>query len=79
MLSFSFEILKYQRRQRGLTQAQWAALINVSTSKIGKIERGDISPTVQELCKIASICEVTDINIYFHERIDAQNEIVQKS
>lgn len=78
MLSFDFELLRNQRRQRGLTQVQWATVLNVSTSKVGSWERGDCVPNVEELCNIAAVCGVSDISIYFHERISGQNENLYK-
>lgn len=69
MLSFNFELLRNQRKKRGLNQEQWGKLLGVTGATVSNWERGDSFPTAQELSKIATICGVADINIYFYERI----------
>ena len=69
MLSFNFELLRNQRRKRGLNQEQWGKLLGVTGATVSNWERGDSFPTAQELSKIATICGVADINIYFCEGI----------
>lgn len=69
MLSFNFEILRNQRRQRGLTQEQWGKFLGVTGATVGNWERAVSFPTVQDLTKIATVCDVSDINEYFYERI----------
>ena len=69
MLSFNFEILRNQRRQRGLTQEQLGKLLGVTGATVGNWERGDSYPDAKELSNIATVCGVNDINIYFYERL----------
>ena len=79
MLLFNFQLLRKQRRQRKFTQEQWGKILDVTGATVGNWERGDSYPDVHELSKIAMGCGVSDINIYFIERIGGQNEIVHKS
>ena len=74
MLTFNFEILRNQRRQRGLTQEQWGELLGVTGATVGNWERGDSYPDAQELSRIVSICGVDDVNTYFVERVDKNND-----
>lgn len=69
MLSFNFERLCNQRRQRGLTQKQWGKILGVTGATVGNWERAVSFPTVQDLTKIATVCDVFDINEYFYDRI----------
>ena len=45
--------IKKWRKTMGLTQSQFAELVNLSEDSIGKIERGISVPTVETLKKIA--------------------------
>lgn len=54
-------------------------MLGVTGATVGNWERGDSYPDVHELSKIAMVCGVSDINIYFIERIGGQNEIIHKS
>ena len=45
--------LRELRKSMGLTQSQFAELVNLSEDSIGKIERGISAPTVDTLTKIA--------------------------
>lgn len=69
MLSFNFELLRNQRRQRGLTQEQWGEILGVTGATVGNWERAVSFPSVQDLTKVAAVCGVSDINKYFYERI----------
>ena len=74
MLLFNFELLRNQRRQRGFTQEQWGKIIGVTAATVGNWERAVSYPDAQELSRIATICGVSDINDYFVERVDKNNE-----
>ena len=79
MLLFNFQLLRKQRRQRKFTQEQWGKILDVTGATISNWERGDCVPNVEELCNIAAVCGVFDINIYFHEKIGEKNENLYKS
>ena len=69
MLSFNFELLRNQRRQRGFTQEQWGKLLGVTGATVGNWERGDTFPDAKELSNIATVCGVDNVNVYFYERV----------
>ena len=69
LLSFNFEFLRNQRRQRGLTQEQLGKLLGVTGATVGNWERGDSYPDAKELSNIATVFGVNDVNIYFYERL----------
>ena len=66
---FDSELLRQQRRQLGLTQGQFGKIIGVTGATVGNWERAVSYPNAQELSKIATTCGVSDINVYFHEKI----------
>lgn len=47
--------LKVARRKLGLTQADCAHLLGVHRSKISHLERGEIEPSLREVCMLALI------------------------
>lgn len=47
--------LKVARRKSGLTQADCAHLLGVHRSKISHLERGEIEPSLREVCALAFI------------------------
>lgn len=47
--------LRYQRNQRRMTQAEFAAYLEVSLSAYRMYERGEREPTFDILCKIANM------------------------
>ena len=79
MLLFNFQLLRKQRRQHKFTQEQWGKILDVTGATVGNWERGDSYPDVHELSKIAMICGVSDINIYFIERIGETNDCKRKN
>lgn len=46
------------RKQRGLSQEQLAGEAGIAMRHVGRIERGESSPTVDALGKLASVLEV---------------------
>lgn len=49
------ELLKIQRKKRGLTQQQLAELVGVDRTLISKIESGAAAPSVTTAKKIAAV------------------------
>ncbi len=49
------ELLKIQRKKRGLTQQQLAELVGVDRTLISKIESGAATPSVTTAKKIAAV------------------------
>jgi len=73
LFSFDSELLRQQRRQLGLTQGQFGKIIGVTGATVGNWERAISYPNVQELSKIAITCGVSDIDIYFYEKLKEKN------
>jgi len=46
------ELLRASRQERGLTQAQLARRAGTTQSYIGRIERGEVSPSVQTIQRL---------------------------
>lgn len=70
MLLFDFEYLRAQRRKRGLSQSDWGKLLGVTGATVGKWERGEISPSVDNLLKIVTVYGDNDIRAYFMEKFE---------
>ena len=52
------ELIRRNRKAKGLTQAQFAELLNMSEMTIRRWESGDRSPRMEELEKISSVLDV---------------------
>ena len=53
------EILAGMRSERGMTQEEVAAALSVSNKTVSKWERGDSSPDLASLVRLAELFEVT--------------------
>ncbi|MCD1259744.1 helix-turn-helix transcriptional regulator [Paenibacillus athensensis] len=53
------ENIRVLRQNRGLSQEKLALRASINTSYIGQVERGEKSPTIDTLEKIATALEVT--------------------
>lgn len=56
------------RKTKGLSQAQFAALLNVSPQAVGKWERSESLPDIFTLGKIGEIIGNTDINYFLGKK-----------
>lgn len=52
------ELIRRNRKAKGLTQAQFAELLNMSEMTIRRWESGDRSPRMEELQKISEVLDV---------------------
>lgn len=52
------KILRQLRKQKGVTQAELAAVLNLDASSISKYEKADVSPSADILLKIARYFDV---------------------
>ena len=57
--------IQLERQKRKLSQEQLAISANLNRNTIGKIERGEVSPTIDTLEKIAEV-----FNMNFNELTD---------
>ncbi|WP_052812662.1 PAS domain S-box protein [Desulfonatronum thioautotrophicum] len=58
--------LRFLRTMKGLTQAELAAKLDVSVKHIGRVERGEASPSFALVHALASILETHPLNFFLH-------------
>lgn len=62
--------LKEYRARLGVNQQEMGALVGTSRQTISQIERGDYSPSVTLVLKIARICDARVEDIFTYEEDD---------
>ncbi len=62
--------IKFERIKRGLSQEQLAELADVNRNTIGKIERSEVSPTIETLEKIANAFEMSFLELVDVSKVD---------
>ena len=55
------KILRQLRKERGLTQAELATILNLDASSISKYEKADVSPSADVLLKVAQYFDVSTV------------------
>lgn len=55
------------RKKKSLTQERLAELANINTTYLGKIERGESSPTIDTLAKIAKALDMSILDLLYFE------------
>lgn len=55
------------RKKKSLTQERLAELANINTTYLGKIERGESSPTIDTLAKIAKALDMSLLDLLYFE------------
>lgn len=60
-IQFGLLVRKY-RKERNMSQEQLALFCNVDRSYLGRIERGEVNPTLE---KIYEIARALDINVQY--------------
>ncbi len=66
--------LRQLRKQKGVTQAELAAILNLDASSISKYEKADVSPSADILLKIAQYFDVpTDYLLGLPDKQKAPN------
>lgn len=66
--------LKEYRSDLGINQTEMGKLAGVSRQTISLIERGDYSPSVTLVLKLAKICRVTVEDIFEYEEDEDDEE-----
>lgn len=56
-------LIRSTRKQKNISQEQLALLTNIDRSYLGRIERGEVSVTVEKLAQIAVILDVDIKNL----------------
>ena len=62
--------IKTLRKTAEKTQAEFAAMLNISMETISKIERGERGMSIDLLCDIASMCNVSTDYVLFGKKSD---------
>ncbi len=64
--------VKYHRYRKKLTQEKLAEVLNVSSNYVGRLERGQHSPSLDKIEKIAKALDVKAFELFL-ERDDYNN------
>lgn len=64
--------IKYHRYRKRLTQEKLAEVLNVSSNYVGRLERGQHSPSLEKIEKIANALNVKAFELFL-ERDDYDN------
>ena len=57
------QLVRKYRKERNMSQEQLALLCNMDRSYLGRIERGEVNPTLEKIYEIAEKLEVNPINL----------------
>ena len=68
------ELIRRNRKAKGLTQAQFAELLDMSEMTIRRWESGERSPRIEELQKISSV-----LDIPINELLDGTTEPIKQT
>jgi len=77
MINFGSNLM-ITRKQRGLTQAALGKAIGTSGDVVGRYERGDITPSIEVVVKMADVLEVPIDYLVGRSTILYSNEITQR-
>lgn len=64
--------IKYHRYRKKLTQEQLAELLETSSNYVGRLERGQHSPSLEKIDKIAKALDIKAFELFL-ERDDLDN------
>lgn len=59
--------IRLERTKRGITQGELADLSGIARSTMGIVERGEQSPTIQTLIKIANALNIDIYKLFIYE------------
>ena len=57
------QLIRKYRKEKNMSQEQLALLCNMDRSYLGRIERGEVNPTLEKIYEIAEKLEVNPINL----------------
>ncbi len=52
------QLVRKYRKERNMSQEQLALLCNIDRSYLGRIERGEINPTLEKIYELAALLEL---------------------
>ena len=53
------QLVRKYRKERNMSQEQLALLCNIDRSYLGRIERGEVNPTLEKIYEIASALNIS--------------------
>lgn len=62
-IQFGLLVRKY-RKERNMSQEQLALLCNMDRSYLGRIERGEVNPTLEKIYEIANSLHIDVKNLF---------------
>lgn len=70
--------IKELRKSKGYTQDFFAELVDIGTANISNIETGKLSPTPENLLKIANVLGVTPNDLYMVKHLKSKEDIIKE-
>ncbi len=52
------QLVRKYRKERNMSQEQLALLCNMDRSYLGRIERGEVNPTLEKIYELSTILEI---------------------
>lgn len=61
------QLVRKYRKERNMSQEQLALLCNMDRSYLGRIERGEVNPTLEKIYELAKALDVTAKDLLPHQ------------
>lgn len=58
------QLVRKYRKERNMSQEQLALLCNMDRSYLGRIERGEVNPTLEKIYELAKVLQVTAKDLF---------------
>ena len=58
------QLVRKHRKERNMSQEQLALLCNIDRSYLGRIERGEVNPTLEKIYELAKVLQVTAKDLF---------------
>lgn len=52
------QLVRKYRKERNMSQEQLALLCNIDRSYLGRIERGEVNPTLEKIYKLSNVLSI---------------------
>lgn len=53
------QLVRKYRKEKNISQEQLALLCNMDRSYLGRIERGEVNPTLEKIYELAAVLQIT--------------------
>jgi transcriptional regulator with XRE-family HTH domain len=57
------QLVRKYRKERNMSQEQLALLCNMDRSYLGRIERGEVNPTLEKIYEVSNALEIQAIDL----------------